>query len=159
GVFVYNVLRSDSGGGASYPGASYAIGEGIGGGLFIWVIFHFVIAKRRGWGYSGLSLALILVVATVGTMVNARAKDNREQMAKMGASMKQEMDAIASAVKESRPTAKIDTTPAAQGEVGEMERFGRTFMSRMAEQRNDYLKQLDAIGWDKILDMQRIAGD
>src|SRR5262249_13583214 len=61
--------------------------------------------------------------------------------------------------KESRPTAKIDTTPAAQGEVGEMERFGRTFMSRMAEQRNDYLKQLDAIGWDKILDMQRIAGD
>ena len=159
GVFVYNVLRSDSGGGASYPGASYAIGEGIGGGLLFWVIFHFVIAKRRGWGFSGLSLVLILALATVGTLINFKARENREQMARMNAGMRKEMEAIASAVKEGKPTAKIDTTPAAQGDIGEMERFGRAFMSRMAEQRNDYLRQLDAIGWDKILDPQRIAGD
>src|SRR5262245_12492362 len=85
GVFAYNVLRSQSDGGASYPGASYAIGEGIGGGLLFWVIFHFVIAKRRGWGFSGLSLVLILVSATVGTSINVKAKDHREQMAKMRA--------------------------------------------------------------------------
>jgi len=154
GVFVYNVVRTDVGG-----DTSYAIGEGMGGGLVLWVIFHFAIAKRRGWEFSGVALGFILAAAAVGSAVNFKAKENREQMAKMRASMLKEVDAISSAMKDARPTGKIDTTPAAQGEVGEMERFGRTFMSRMAEQRNEYLRQLDAIGWGKVLDVQRIAGD
>ena len=154
GLFVYNVLRSDAGG-----DTAYAIGEGIGGGLLFWVIFHFVIAKKRGGQFSGAALVFILAATTAGTLINFKAKENREQTAKMRASMLKEVDAISSAMKEARPTGKIDTTPAAQGEVGEMERFGRTFMSRMAEQRNEYLRQLDAIGWEKVLDVQRIAGD
>jgi hypothetical protein len=154
GLFVYNVVRSDVGG-----DTSYAIGEGIGGGLVFWVIFHFVIAKKRGGKFSGAALAFILAATTAGTLINFKAKENREQMAKMRASMLKEVDALSSAMNEAKPTGKIDTTPVAQGEVGEMERFGRTFMSRMAEQRNEYLRQLEAIGWDKVLDVQRIAGD
>jgi hypothetical protein len=154
GVFAYNVVRSDVG-----PETSYAIGEGIGSGLVFWVIFHFAIAKRRGWGFSGAALGFILAAAAVGSAVNFKAKENREQMAKMRAGMLKEVDAISSAVKDTKPTGKIDTTPVASGEVGEMERFGRTFMSRMAEQRNEYLRQLGAIGWDKVLDMGRIAED
>jgi hypothetical protein len=154
GLFVYNVVRTDVGG-----DTSYAIGEGMGGGLLFWVIFHFVIAKKRGGKFSGTALVFILAATTAGTLINFKAKENREQMAKMRAGMLKEVDAISSAMKETKPSAKIDTTPVAQGDVGEMERFGRTFMSRMAEQRNEYLRQLDAIGWDKVLDVQRIAGD
>jgi hypothetical protein len=154
GLFFYNVVRTDVG-----AETSYAVGQGMGGGLLAWVIFHFAVGKKRGGLFSGVALGFIFAATTAGTLINFKAKENREQMARMGASMKKEMDAMASAVKDAKPTARIDTTPAAQGEVGEMERFGRTFMSRMAELRNDYLRQLDAIGWDKILDMQRIAGD
>ena len=153
-VLVYNAGRADVG-----AGTAYAIGEGIGGGLVFWVIFHFLVAKKRGWEFSAVALGFILAAAAVGAAVNVKAKDNREQMAKMQASMKKEVDSLARSVQEAKPTAKIDTTPAASGEVGEMERFGRTFLSRMTDLRNDYLKQLDAIGWDKILDMRRIAGD
>jgi hypothetical protein len=154
GVFAYNVLRSDVG-----AGTSYAIGEGIGGGLVLWVIFHFAIAKRRGWEFSGAALGFILAAAAVGSAVNVKAKENREQMAAMRDSMRKEIDAVARSVQEAKPTARIDTTPTAGGEVGEMERFGRTFLSRMAELRNDYLRQLDSIGWDGILDAKRIAAD
>ena len=153
-LLVYTGSRSEVGG-----NAGYALGYGMGTGLIPWVIFHFAVARRRGSGFAGVSLALILASAAAGTWIAFRAHDSREQMARMGASMQKELDAVARSVQEAKPTAKIDTTPAAGGEVGEMERFGRTFLSRMAELRNDYLRQLDSIGWDGILDAKRIAAD
>lgn len=54
---------------------------------------------------------------------------------------------------------EIDTTPKTNGEFGEMERFMRTYMNNMISQRNDYLLELDAIGWQRILDPERIKQD
>jgi DNA-binding ferritin-like protein len=53
----------------------------------------------------------------------------------------------------------INTTPKARGEFGEMERFMKEFMDQMASQRNDYLLELEAIGWNSILDANRIKAD
>ena len=106
-VLVYNGARPDMG-----ASMSYSIGQAMGGALVIWVIFHFLIARRRGWEFSAAALGFILAAAGGGAAVNFKAKENREQMARMGASMKMEMEAIASAVKEAKPTAKIDTTVA-----------------------------------------------
>lgn len=139
--------------------AGYAIGYGAGTAVIPWLIFHFLVAKRRGSGFAGASLVLILASTTVGTWVAWKAHDKRQEMAKMQASMKKELDTVARSVEEAKPTGKIDTTPAASGEVGEMERFGRTFLARMAELRNDYLRQLDTIGWGRILDAKRIGAD
>jgi len=53
----------------------------------------------------------------------------------------------------------IDTTPKFEGTSGEVERFLKEVMNHCVSQRNDYLVEIDAIGWNKILDPQRIARD
>ena len=40
-----------------------------------------------------------------------------------------------------------------------MERFVKEFIDRFVAQRNDYLLELDAIGWSSILDAKRIRND
>lgn len=50
-------------------------------------------------------------------------------------------------------------TPKAGGEFGEMERFVKEFIDRFVAQRNDYLLELEAIGWNSILDAQRVKND
>ena len=53
----------------------------------------------------------------------------------------------------------INTTPKARGELGEIERFMKEFMNQMMSQRNDYLLEIEAIGWNDILDANRIKAD
>jgi len=53
----------------------------------------------------------------------------------------------------------LDATPKAEGDLGEIERFMKTFLNRIAYQRNKLLFELDAIGWDRILDPDRIKKD
>lgn len=40
-----------------------------------------------------------------------------------------------------------------------MERFVKEFIDRFVAQRNDYLLELEAIGWNSILDAQRVKND
>lgn len=40
-----------------------------------------------------------------------------------------------------------------------MERFVKEFIDRFVAQRNDYLPELEAIGWNSILDAQRVKND
>lgn len=51
------------------------------------------------------------------------------------------------------------TATKATGDLGEIERFMKDFMDQMASQRNDYLLELEAIGWNGILDANRIRAD
>lgn len=53
----------------------------------------------------------------------------------------------------------LDTTPVAKGELGQIEEFSKTFMNKMVSQRNNYFLEIDAIGWNTILDADRIAKD
>jgi hypothetical protein len=54
---------------------------------------------------------------------------------------------------------RANTEPTAKGEFGEVERFVKTFLNRMASQRNDYLLELNTIGWNKMLDPERLKKD
>lgn len=58
-----------------------------------------------------------------------------------------------------RITKSINTTPKTHGEFGEMEKFIKEFMDKIVSQRNDYLLELEAIGWSSILDPNRIQDD
>jgi hypothetical protein len=54
---------------------------------------------------------------------------------------------------------EIQTSPKSKGVFGEMERFVKIFMDRSVSLRNDYLLELSAIGWDKILDPIRLKNE
>ncbi len=53
----------------------------------------------------------------------------------------------------------LDTTPKTKGDMGELERFMKIFINKLASQNNDYQLELEAIGWQKILDPERINQD
>ena len=45
------------------------------------------------------------------------------------------------------------------GEVAEVEKFMKSFLNKVVAQRNDYLLEIEAIGFDKILDGNRLSRD
>jgi hypothetical protein len=54
---------------------------------------------------------------------------------------------------------RIDTTSSAKGELGEMDKFMRQLMAQTVAQRNEYFSELDALGWNQVLDGSRIKRD
>ena len=50
-------------------------------------------------------------------------------------------------------------SPRARGEFGEIERFFKTRLSQMASLPKDYERELAAIGWETILDPERLGRD
>lgn len=53
----------------------------------------------------------------------------------------------------------FSTTPATRGDMGEMERFAREFMNKAIALRNDYGREMQAIGWSHLLEAKRLKGD
>lgn len=49
--------------------------------------------------------------------------------------------------------------PVAKGDAGEVERFAKLLLTRMAESRNDCLRNLQAVGFDLILNPPRLSAD
>lgn len=54
---------------------------------------------------------------------------------------------------------KVDVASTAKGELGEMEKFLRQLMADMVAQRNEYFTELDALGWNQVLDGKRVQRD
>jgi hypothetical protein len=51
------------------------------------------------------------------------------------------------------------TTPKARGDFGQFERLMSELLDRVVAQRNDYLAEWEAIGWESLLDARRIDQD
>jgi hypothetical protein len=130
--------------------------------LFLWAIFHAVFLRKRGTKISGISFVAIFIALFAGGLI--AASKQQQQAIQAVSSIQQELGRVASASTDSSglPT-RIERTPSeipkAKGEFGEMERFVKEFLDRVVAQRNDYLLELDAIGWNSILDAKRIRND
>jgi hypothetical protein len=54
---------------------------------------------------------------------------------------------------------QLDTTPTTKGELGEIEGIIKKLMNQIVSQRNDFLSEIKALGWEKILDPERLKKD
>ena len=54
---------------------------------------------------------------------------------------------------------KFEVASTSSGSATEMERFMKNCINKTVSMRNDYLLELDAIGWSKILDPERVLED
>ena len=130
--------------------------------LFLWAIFHAIFLRKRGTKISGISFVAIFIALFAGGLIAASRQ--QQQAVQAVSSIQQELGRVASASTDSSGLpARIERTPTeipkAKGEFGEMERFAKEFIDRFVAQRNDYLLELDAIGWNSILDAKRIRND
>jgi hypothetical protein len=141
---------------------AYLIGLNLPLTLIIWGIFYAAIARKRGGKIVGFSFLSIFVCMIVSGLIGY-SQQKQEVKQALSEIQDQYSEMIESSTDSQglpkRIDKPIDTSPQARGEFGEMERFMKEFMNQMASQRNDYLFELEAIGWNSILDAQRIRVD
>jgi hypothetical protein len=118
--------------------------------------------NRKGWIGALVGVLVTTVVLIFGEAMHIRSQQKYEAAQVVSEIQKDVSDLNKSAADNQgvpKPTGQLDTTPKMKGDLGEEERFAKTFINKMVSQRNDYLHELDAVGWDKLLDAERIRKD
>lgn len=131
-------------------------------GLIIWAIFQAIIGRKQGLKSGWLSFLAIFVAFIGGSLVGFSQQRSAETLAIT--EIKKSYSFIKNAANDDQGipqhiAGNLDVTPKANGEFGEVERYIKVFMNKLIAQRNDYLRELDAIGWDNILDLSRVSQD
>lgn len=130
--------------------------------LLIWGGFHAAVARKRGVKIVGFSFIAIYISMIASGLIGY---SQQKQEAKQALSeIKSQYSKLIESSTDAQGLPKriekrINTAPESSGEFGEMERYMKEFMNQMVSQRNDYLLELEAIGWNWILDANRIKAD
>lgn len=141
---------------------AFLAGQNIGYALLVWGIFYAIFVRKCGATIGAVSFIAIYGALFFGGLIGA--SQQKQQAIKAFSAIQQEITRVNTALVDSSgvPT-QIDSNPAtkpqARGEFGEMEHFMKGYIDRLVVQRNDYLGELQAIGWNSILDAQRIKND
>jgi len=158
GILAYGFFYSKN----TTTNLAYLFGYNLPLALFVWAIFYAAVARKRGGKVAGFSfLAIFISMIASGLIGFSQQKHEAKQAL---TEIQDQYSALIDSSTDSQGLPKridkpIDTTPKARGEFGEMERFMKEFMDQMVSQRNDYLLELEAIGWNSILDAERIRAD
>lgn len=158
GIVAYGYLYSKN----TTSNFAFLFGYNLPIGLVIWAIFHVAVGRKQGKKNAGLAFAAIFGALIASDLISySQQKVSATQAI---TEIQKDYSSITKAATDAqglpqRIDRQLDTTPTTKGEFGEMERFMKTFMNKMASQRNDYLLELDAIGWAKILDPERVRQD
>jgi hypothetical protein len=131
-------------------------------GLTIWAIFYSIVGRKQDRVHAAISLFAIF-----GSLIAAGLIGYSQQKSAAIQAINEIQKGYSSIVGSTTNSSGVpkqvegplNTTPTVKGEMGELERFMKTFMNQMASQRNDYMLELGAIGWEKILDPERVRSD
>ncbi|WP_372016439.1 hypothetical protein [Pseudoxanthomonas sp. 10H] len=141
---------------------SYLLGQSLVHGLLVFAVFYLVFLRRGGARRALVALFALWMSLFVGALVAARGHgDEAEQaLSAMQADLhdfaKASTDANGVPVPVAVPT---DTGPTAGGVMGQAQALHRTMLAELMESRNTYLNTLSAMGWERILDADRLKAD
>jgi len=130
--------------------------------VFVWLIFFLTFIRKKGAKIAGISFIIIYVSFMLSgylsvTMLKIEANKAITEIETQFEKIAKSSDSP-SGIPE-RIQEEIQTSPISKGIFGEMERFIKDIMDRAVSLRNDYLLELNAIGWNKILDSTRLKND
>lgn len=158
GIIAYGYLYSKN----SSSDLAFLFGYNLPIALVSWGIFYAAIGRKQGGKKVGLSF-----VAIFGSLIASGLIGYSQQKSAATQAISEIQRSYTSITRSGtdaqgqpqRIEKELDATPKTKGEFGEMERFMKAFMNKMASHRNGYLLELDAIGWEKILDAERVKQD
>ncbi|MBT3824095.1 MAG: hypothetical protein HOF96_03875 [Candidatus Marinimicrobia bacterium] len=130
--------------------------------LFIWGIFYALVGKGKGAQRGGFAFFAIIICLVVSGYLGVLRQKHEATLAISQVQQVYSKIIESSTDTEGHPkriTSHIETNPVASGLFGEMEEHVKELISQMVSQRNDYLLELEAIGWSKILDVNRLKTD
>lgn len=146
------------GNGESSNNLAYQLGHDFPIAILIAGALHIAFRKRESNRTSWIGFALIYAsLITASVLASNREKSDLRQVA---VEVHQTMAAVQSSIASgSAAPPPMQTTAAGTTESGKMGVVIKTMMNRMLAQRREYELELDAIGWSKILDGQRLRND
>ena len=160
GILAYGIFYSNN----SIADFAYLLGFNFTPALVIWVIFYVAVGRKRGARIGGFSL-LTIYICTIASGFIGYTQNKKESEIEMMSELKNEISEIfeVSTATDSLgvPTLikPINATPKFKGELGEIEKFLKQYINQMLSLRNDYFLDLEAVGWNSILDFNRIKSD
>ncbi|HET7603599.1 MAG TPA: hypothetical protein VFK36_11325 [Gemmatimonadales bacterium] len=158
GILLHGALYSKNS--ISDPG--YLVGYELVYAVVLWGVFHaFYLRKRpgaaKGSAFLAIYAALLAGALTADTKYRAQAETAKASVQRDFRQLTAaSTDAQGNPVPVELAAAVI---PEASGESGQMELLVRDYMRQLMAARNSYIRSLDSIGWDHILDAQRIEHD
>ena len=158
GILGYGFLYSKN----TTADLAYLFGSNLPIALIIWGIFYAAVARKRGATIGGFSFYAIFICLIGSGLIGY--SQHKQEAKHMLSEIQHKYSEMIESSSDSQGLPKridkaIDTTPQARGEFCEIERFMKEFINQIASQRNDYLLEIEAIGWYSILDPQRLRVD
>lgn len=158
GVFGYGIANSTNG----IPDPAYIAGQSLVYALLLWAVFSVIFLRSQGSGARAVAFAALFLAFFTGDLVAASYQ--RQQVATVASSIQEEVNRVAAAQQDADGFPKRiervkNESPKAAGDLGVMERFIKEHIDRLVAQQNDYLLELEAIGWNSVLDVSRIRND
>jgi hypothetical protein len=130
--------------------------------FLIWGIFHIIIGKKENKANGFISFALILCSLMLSSFIGY--SHEKKELSNAVSEIQKGFSELSNSATDSQGVPQriennIDTTPVAKGVYGEIERYMKSVMNQGNSYRNDYFLELEAIGWLKILDSDRLKND
>ena len=158
GLVVYSYMYSKN----SVVDIPYLMGKNSVYCLFIGGVFHSIFGKNQSKVKVIISFSLIFLTLIVGDLF-AYSKNKIDAVNAINEIQKDYLQIANSATDANGAPQviknKLDTTSATKGDMGEVVNFTKNMMNSLASDRNSYLIELEAIGWNKIFDTERLKKD
>ena len=158
GIVLYGALASKN----SVSDPAYLVGYELVYAVIFWGIFHACFLRKRPGAPKGTAFLAIYAALFTGALAAAAKHGAEWKTAKASVQRDIRQLTAASADAQGNPVpVELDASvvPEASGQAGEMELVARDLMRQLMAARNNYLHSLDSIGWNHILDPQRIEHD
>jgi hypothetical protein len=167
GILIFNVFFSKN---TSTP-VAFLLGQSLGYSLMWWIIFHLVFLAGHEKKISFfVFVAIFTAMFTSNLIADPQQKQQKmsplqkQQALQVVSSIQKEVDRVTStntgSIEFPVRVEKSSVGPTKErGDFGEIERFVKELTDRFVSIRKDYLIELGTIGWNTILDAQRIKRD
>jgi hypothetical protein len=130
--------------------------------IFIWGIFHTVFGKKQSKVKVAFSFLLVYGSLMGSSLIGY--SQSKQGVKQIFSEIQKDYKEINSANTDAnglpqRIEKQLDTTPTTKGELGGIEGIIKRLMNQIVSQRNEYLAEIETLGWDKILDLERLKKD
>jgi len=140
----------------------YLIGYCLGIGLVIWCISRIIFGKEKAKNVW-IIIAALITGSFVGYYQHRGTATQTMAETQVWGEIQKSVSTFADGLYDAQINLQrieaMDTTPKVKGEFGELERSAKNLLNKKASLHNDYLLEFKTIGWERVLDADRIMQD
>ena len=157
-IFIYGFFYSTN----TVTDIAFLFGQGLVLALFIVLILTLISPKKTRNPNIGVAFIIILTSLVVAQLIAAKRieKDLKQSVTEIkNAYAEVYDDSVDENGFSQRSNKKVEEKSTSSGPAAKIEVYIKSLLNKAISLKNDYLLEMDAIGWDSILDPKRLSED